>query len=167
MQILTVLIIGIGLFVLQFVENFFLALLNFRVSFLFFLFGYRKVDRRWLLVVTVVSSIIFDVTMHYRLGTNLVLFLLPSLVLWLFSILFSEESLIGLHVSNFVASLLFCIANILLPDFLEKGVFGFLDWKMVIVCIVKALVATLLLFLIEVLFGRFRDRGNASQIRLK
>lgn len=152
---------------MQFVESFFLALLNFRVSFLFFLFGYRKVDKKWLLLVFVVLSIIFDVTMHYRLGTNLLLFLLPSLVVWLFSILFSEESMIGLHLSNFLASLIFCLANILLPDFLQKGVFGFLDWKMVGICVLKALVATLLLFLIEVLFGRFRDRGNASQIRLK
>jgi hypothetical protein len=167
MQVLTVLGTIVGIFVLQFFESFFLALLGFRLSFVLFLAWYKRIDWKKLLPVVVVVSVAFDVTMNYRLGTNLALFVLPAFLLWLSSKIFSLESIVGLHVTNFFSSFLFYILNYILPDFLERGVFGFLDWKMVLICVVKALATTVLLWLLEVLLKGWRGRGNASQIRLK
>ncbi len=167
MQVLTILGTIVGVFVLQFFESFFLALCGFRLSFVLFLIGNKRVDWRKLLLIVVVVSVAFDVTMNYRLGTNLTLFVLPAFLLWLSSKIFSLESTVGFHVMNFFSSFFFYILNHLLPDFLEKGVFGFLDWKIVLICAVKAFVSMLLLLLLELLLKGWRGRGNATQIRLK
>lgn len=167
MLILQIVLGIVGLFLLQFLEHFLLALFNIRAMFVLFLFLYKKIDWQILLPFTVLTTIILDVTMHYKLGTNLLLFVIPLSVLSLLSLVFSAEDGIVSYILKFLISLLYYILNALLPSLLLDGKWGVLNGKMFLLCIWKAVVTTVLLVLLDTFMDRFRKRGNTSQIRLK
>jgi|GEM_PF-988471 len=169
MIIVLQIILGIvGLFLAVFLEVLFLTLLNFRMMLLFFFLARKRVDWKLLLVVTTIMSLILDVVLHYRLGTNLLLFTVSTGILFLLSFIFSvDEDGIPMYVSTFIASLGFYLVNQLLPSLFTTGTAGFLDAKIFFVLVLKAIVTTGLVWLGEVLVSRFRDRGNSKQIRLK
>ncbi len=169
MIIVLQIILGIvGLFLATFLEVLFLTLLNFRIILPFFFLARKRVDWKILLLITTVISLILDVVLHYRLGTNLLLFTVSTGVLLLLSFIFSvDEDGIPMYVSTFVASLGFYLANQLLPSLFTTGTTGFLDAKIFFLLVLKAIITTGLVWLGEVIVSRFRDRGNSKQIRLK
>jgi len=166
--ILQIIIGVIGFFFLTFLEVLFLILFNFRFCFPFFLLAKRRVDWKLLLVVSTILSLIFDVVLHYKLGTNLLLFGIPSGILLLLSFIFSiDEDGIPMYIATFFASLSYYVANQLLPSVFTTGVFGFVDVKILLFIILKSIVTTVIVWLGEILVCRLRDRGNSRQIRLK
>lgn len=167
MYILQIILVTVGFFLLEFLEHFFLSLFNFRILFVLFLFGYKKIDWKILLLLSGIIAIIIDVTMHYRLGTNLLLFVIPVAVLSLFSVFFSLDEGVVSYVLKFVVSIIYYVSNALLPSLLLDGKWGVFNGNVLLVCIMKALITVLLLFLLDMLMDRFRKRGNTSQIRLK
>ncbi len=169
MIIVLQIILGIvGLFLATFLEILFLTLLNFRIILPFFFLARKRVDWKILLLITTVISLILDVVLHYRLGTNLLLFTVSTGILFLLSFIFSvDEDGIPMYVSTFVASLGFYLVNQLLPSLLTTGATGFLDTKIFFLLVLKAIVTAGLVWLGEMLVSRFRDRGNSKQIRLK
>jgi hypothetical protein len=48
-----------------------------------------------------------------------------------------------------------------------SGEFGFLTFDNLLSSFLRAVFSVLVLLLLEYLYGRFRKRGNTSQIRLK
>ena len=169
MIIVLQIILGIvGLFLATFLEILFLTLLNFRIILPFFFLARKRVDWKILLLITTVISLILDVVLHYRLGTNLLLFTVSTGILFLLSFIFSvDEDGIPMYVSTFVASSGFYLVNQLLPSLLTTGATGFLDTKIFFLLVLKAIVTAGLVWLGEMLVSRFRDRGNSKQIRLK
>ena len=169
MIIVLQIILGIvGLFLATFLEILFLTLLNFRIILPFFFLARKRVDWKILLLITTVISLILDVVLHYRLGTNLLLFTVSTGILFLLSFIFSvDEDGIPMYVSTFIASLGFYLVNQLLPSLLTTGATGFLDTKIFFLLVLKAIVTAGLVWLGEMLVSRFRDRGNSKQIRLK
>jgi len=166
--VLQIILSIVGLFIAIFLEVLFLILLNFRIILPFFFLARRRIDWKLLLVITTVISLILDVVLHYRLGTNLLLFTVSTGVLLLLSFIFSvDEEGIPMYVAIFVASLAFYTASQLLPSLFITGTVGFLDTKTFFILLLKAIITTGIVWLGEALVSRFRDRGNSKQIRLK
>lgn len=165
--VLRILYIAVGLFLLIFVEAFFVNLFAFRIIFLLFLFAYKKLDWKELLSVFFVISLIMDVTMHYKLGTNLLLFMIPLGVFSLFTLFSSVEDGVGAYIVRFFSIFLYYVLNLMLPSFLLTGTLGSINGRSVLYSFVASLFAILLLFLINYMIGGIRKRGSPSQIRLK
>lgn len=165
--VLRILYIAVGLFLLIFVEAFFVNLFAFRIIFLLFLFAYKKLDWKELLSVFFVISLIMDVTMHYKLGTNLLLFMIPLGVFSLFTLFSSVEDGVGAYIVRFFSIFLYYVLNLMLPSFLLTGTLGSINGRSVLYSFVASLFAILLLFLISYMIGGIRKRGSPSQIRLK
>ncbi len=157
----------VSLFLLLFLESFFVELLGFNIIFLVLLFAYKRIDWKQLLFTRTVLSIAMDVSMHYKLGTNLLLFIVPLGIFILFSMFSSVEEGIGSYVVRFFSIFLYYLLNILLPSLLLSGTFGYIDGKLILLSLIKSVISILLLVGVNFLTGGLRERGNAWQIRLK
>lgn len=169
MIVILYIIIGIiSLFFATFLEILSLALFNFRILFLLFLLFRKRVDWKPLLFVVTVISLILDVVMHYKLGTNLLLFAIPSGILLLLSFMFSvDDESISKYVAIFLASLGYYISSQLLPSVLVTGSWGVMTIKSLLFIVLRAVIAIVIVWAGELLVYRLRDRGNSKQIRLK
>ncbi|HPQ78934.1 MAG TPA: hypothetical protein PLG47_00555 [Candidatus Dojkabacteria bacterium] len=168
-MILFLQIIGVllGSFILVFFENMFLVLFNFNLLFVLFLLFRRKINITILIPLTILISVIIDVVLHNRLGTTLLLLLLPSIFLYLLSFLSQVEEGLSLYISSFFAALLFYASKCLLTPFLLSHTWGFCNGEMLLGIVLKALITTALVWVGELIIAKFRDRGNNNQIRLK
>ena len=165
--VLEILYIAVGFFLLVFLESIFVNLFSFRLIFLLFLFAYKKIDWKKLLVVASVLSLVMDVTMHYKLGTNLLMLIVPLGMFSLFSTFSSVEDGIGSYIVRFVSILLYHILNLILPSLLLTGTLGVINGKLLIYALINSLVSILLFLLVHYIIGGIRKRGDASKIRLK
>lgn len=166
-KVLEILYIIVGLFFILSLEAFFGSFLGFKIIFLVLLFAYKKIDWKKLFLFILVISLVMDVTMHYKLGTNLLLFTIPLGLFAFFSLFSSVEDGIGSYVVRFFAIFLYYILNLILPELLILGNLGHIDMRAVLVSLTKVVVSILLLFLINYVIGGMRKRGSTSQIRLK
>ncbi|MGI6484610.1 MAG: hypothetical protein ACOX0R_03235 [Candidatus Dojkabacteria bacterium] len=166
--VLQIFITIISFFFAVFLEMFTLSLLGFHFLLPIFLLARKRVDWKILLLLVTVISLILDVVLHYRLGTNLLLFAIPFAIFLLFSFLFSvDEEGIPMYVTTFLASLGYYVAFNLVPSIFTTGAWGFIDTKIFFLIVLKTIITTVLVWLGELLIYRFRDRGNSKQIRLK
>lgn len=165
--VLKILYIAVGLFLLIFLESFFSSVFAFKIIFLVFLFAYKKVDWKELFAVTSVMSLVMDVVMHYKLGTNLLLFVIPLGLFSLFTLFSSVEDGIGAYIVRFFSIFLYYILSLLLPPLLLIGALGDINGRSVLYSFIASLISVLLLFLINYMIGGIRKRGSQSQIRLK
>jgi hypothetical protein len=157
----------VGIFTIVFFESFLIALFNFRVVVILLLFLFKKVDWKILLLLFSLLFFISDVVNNLPLGSNLLINSAILGVLMLSSLFFSLGSdITGSFVRIFVFTLYYILLKIL-PSFLISGKLGFLDLKDVFFALLKAVVSTLLVLLIEYVLAGFRERGNTSKIRLK
>lgn len=157
----------VGIFTIVFFESFLIALFNFKVVVILLLFLFKKVDWKILLLLFSLLFFISDVVNNLPLGSNLLINSAILGVLMLSSLFFSLGSdITGSFVRIFVFTLYYILLKIL-PSFLISGKLGFLDLKDVFFALLKAVVSTLLVLLIEYVLAGFRERGNTSKIRLK
>lgn len=166
-KVLEILYIIVALFFIIFLEAFFGSFLGIKIIFLVLLFTYKKMDWKKLFLFTLAISLVMDVTMHYKLGTNLLLFTIPLGLFDFFSLFSSVEDGTGSYVVRFFAIFLYYILNLILPELLISGNLGNINMRAVLVSLIKVAVSILLLFLINYVIGGMRKRGNISQIRLK
>jgi len=165
--ILKILYIAVAFFLLLFLESFFVHLISFRIIFLVFLFAFKKLDWKQLLIMAILISIAMDVTTHYRLGTNLLMLILPLSLFSIFSLFSSVEDGVGSYIVKFLAIFTYYILNLILPSLLLSGTLGIVNGKLILVSLVSSLVSMGLLLLVDYILGGIRKRGNISQIRLK
>lgn len=165
--VLKILYVVVSLFLLLFLESIFIHLFAFRIIFLVFLFANKKIDWRQLLVVTTIMSLIMDVTMHYKLGTNLLIFMIPLALFALFSMFSTVEDGIGSYIVRFFSIFLYYILHLTLPYFILSGTSGVINGRLTLFALINSLISILLLFLVNYVIGGVRKRGNTSQIRLK
>ncbi len=168
-MILIIQIIGtiLASFALVFIENLFLLLFNFNLSFSIFLLLRRRIDPKVLMPLLLVLSVILDVVLHNRLGTNLLFLFIPSLIFYLLSFITSVEEGISMYIATFIASFSYFLSRCLLTTVLLSNTLGFCDWKTVFAILIKTVITTLLVWGGELVIEKFRKRGNSNQIRLK
>jgi hypothetical protein len=157
----------VGIFGILFLESFFVALFGFRLMVILFIFLFKKVD--WKILAVIFSALFFisDVVNNLPLGSNSLISSITLGLLMISSLFFSVDSDI---TGSFVRIAVFTIYYILLkilPSFFLSGRLGFLDVGDVFSALIKAIVTTLLILLLEYILAGLRNRGNASQIRLK
>ena len=168
-MILILQIIGtiLASFALVLFENFSLILFNFNFSFLLFLLLRRRVDPKMLLPLLLVVSVILDVVLHNRLGTNLLFLFIPSLIFYLLSFITSVEEGFSMYIATFLASFSFFLSKCLLTTVLLSNTLGFCDWRGIVAILFKSFVMAFFVWVGELVIEKFRKRGNSNQIRIK
>jgi hypothetical protein len=164
---INILLTVLGVFAILFVESLLVALFNFRVVIVLFLFLFKKIDWKPLLVIFGIISLLLDVVNNLPLGSNLLIISVVLGILMLSSVFFSLDSDITAFLVKFFVVAIYYILLVITPNFLVTGRFGFLSLNDILSSIIKAVVTTFLFILLENIFTGFRSRGNASQIRLK
>jgi hypothetical protein len=83
------------------------------------------------------------------------------------SLFFSVDSdITGSFVRIFIFAIYYILLKIL-PSFFLSGRLGALGFGDLFSALIKGIVSTLLILLLEYILAGFRERGNSSQIRLK
>lgn len=166
-MVVNILLTILGIFLILFFESMLVALFNFRIVIVLFLFLFKKVDWKVLFAIFAILFVVFDVVNNLPLGSNLLINSLVLGVLMLSSVFFSLDSGVTAFLVRLVVIFLYYILLLLLPSFLLTGRFGLVSLSDVLFSLVKASITAFLFVLLENIFTSFRNRGNTSQIRLK
>lgn len=166
-MLLNILFTILGLFTLVYIESIFLALLGIRLFVILFFFFLRRVEWKLFFILSAIALLIFDVVYKMPLGSNILILTIPFALYLIISMFVSLDS--GL-VSYFVKIFLFWLYYILmqlLSNLFVVGEFGSLIFNDLLSALLRAVLSTLILLLLEYIYARFRKRGNNSQIQLK
>lgn len=157
----------IASFLTIFLESFFTAFCGFKMIYLFTLAGFKKVDWKYLLIFTVVTSLILDVVYHYILGTNLLLICIPLLIMWGTSFLVPLENSFPSYIVKFVTFLIFYFASYWIPNLLLEGIWKYITWGVIGGIAVKSIISVLICFAFDVIWLGIRSKQENTKLKLK
>jgi hypothetical protein len=166
-MILRILLIILGIIFIVFIESFFGAIFNFKIVIILFFFLFKKVDWKILFALSFVILLVLDVVNRFPLGTNVLIISIPLAVLMLSSLFFSIEYGPSAFFLRILTFLIYYVLYIVAPNFFLSAKFGYITINEFLYSLLKAVFSTFLLILLEYILAEFRDRGNATQIRLK
>lgn len=167
MIVLNIVYAIVGIFVLIFLDGMFTSLFGFKAIFFVLLFLYRKLDWKILLSFSVFVFLISDVMSHYILGTNFIIGLLSLIFFASLSLLFSTERGFFSYVLIVLTFLVYYVLLWILPNLFLASTLDPITWEIIGIFVIKAVFSSLLMAIMNVVSGRFRDRGNSSKLRLK
>lgn len=167
MIILNIVYAIVGIFVLIFLDGMLTSLFGFKAIFFVLLFLYRKLDWKILLCFSVFVFLISDVMSHYILGTNFIIGLLSLVFYASLSLLFSTERGFFSYVLISLTFLVYYVLLWILPNLFLTTTLDPITWKIIGIFVIKAVFSSLIMAILNIISGRFRDRGNSSKLRLK
>ncbi len=143
-------------------ESFLSTLFSFSVIIIVALILVEKWDTsKWIVVISL-SSIFVDVILHRCLGITLLSISLSILVLNILFLVMPKKQLILSYIPYFFALLLFYIIIQIFSPLLLDGILGYFSLEIFIQSVIKSLVSTLLIFLINILTDRIRTEKIIS-----
>ena len=153
-------------FITIFLESFFVALGNFKIFALLSLGLFNKINWKYIVIFTVISSLALDVVFHFVLGTNLlvvaIILVLNRLVAFLVPV---DYSIAGYSVKS-ISMFLYYILIAVVPSLLSEGHWGYIDGVFVWGAILKSAISLALLILFDIGWSRLRKKEDASRLRL-
>lgn len=155
----------LSLFLVPFLEGFFVSLFGFRLLFLLSVFFFKKVDWRILLPFVFVISLVCDVLYHYPLGFNSIFIGIFLFFIWLTGLFFHSEFSLSNYAGKFLVFFLYLICFVLFSSFVSTGYWGNIDWQVAGLSVVKAGICTLACFLSDIVWSRFRSGDDKMKIR--
>lgn len=166
-MVLNILFGILGVFAIIFLEGLLGAFLGLRIFFVVYVFLFKKIGWRSLLLLSIPILLVFDVAYVFPFGTNILMAGLSLGFLMILGKFFSLDSVLTSFFLFFLTFLLYYILFSVLPSFLVSGEFGYIGVGGFGAMIVKSLVSSGLVVLLEYGASSLRNRGNSSQIRLK
>jgi hypothetical protein len=167
LMLLYVLLLIIVFLILLFVESFLLSTLGVSLVFVLFLFAFKKVDWKLLLLATLLVSIFIDVTLNIPLGATMLVYVISILLYHVLSFSLSTETGVYAYVFKFLTFLFFNFAYLFAQNFFSVGNGGYMGWERVGIWLIRSVVAVLLVFLLEKVVVRFRGSKSKSNLRFK
>jgi hypothetical protein len=162
-MLLNILIIILGLFLLVAFESFFVTLASFSVLIILLLLLIDKWEwKRWA-VFAFLSALLIDVVLHRTIGISLLTVSISTLVLYLMFLIVPKKEVILSYIPYFFAIFVFYILINLVGPFVQESVWGVISLSNILGYIVKAVISTSLIFLINTVIDNFRSN---DQIRL-
>lgn len=153
----------LGIFILISFESFFVTLASFSILIIVIFFLLDKWDwKKWILFV-ILTTILIDVTLHRMIGVTIFAVAISSLILYLMFLIMPKKEVLLSYLPYFIAILIYYLLVRLVGPFVQDRVWGVITWNMVIGDLVKSLLSTVMIFIINVIFDNFR--GN-EQLRL-
>lgn len=164
MSILYALLIS---FLVIFLEGFFVALGNVRIFYLLALTLFNKINWKYLLIFSVVTSVILDVVYHYVLGTNLLLLSISLFLLLIVSLLIPRGYNLPGYIVKFASIFLYYISVALIPDLISTGQLGSITWPMIGGMLIKSIISIIFCLVFDMVWGRLRKKEEGTKLRLK
>ncbi|MCD4811549.1 hypothetical protein K8R14_03025 [bacterium] len=161
-MLISILVITMGIILCIALESFLSTLFSFSVIIIVALILVEKWDTsKWIVVISL-SSIFVDVILHRCLGITLLSISLSILVLNILFLVMPKKQLILSYIPYFFALLLFYIIIQIFSPLLLDGILGYFSLEIFIQSVIKSLVSTLLIFLINILTDRIRTEKIIS-----
>lgn len=152
---------------LLFFEGVLLSAFGFSLSVVLFLFLYKRVDSKLLLLFILFFSFFLDVSLNLPLGSNLLFYFLAILFFSVLSSFFSSESGVTGYMIFFVAIILYYILYALISRFLVLGSLGFLGWDVVLQSLVKGLFSVLIMIVLQRIYSVVRGGKGGPFLKFK
>lgn len=163
MQVLYVLLTS---FVVVFLESFFVSFGNFRIFYLLTINLFNKINWKYLLIFSVVTSLILDVIYHYVLGTNLLLVGISLALMLVFSLLIPLGYNLPGYFVKFVCILAYYISAFLIPNLISTGQLVSLTGNIMVGILIKSVISILFCLLFDLLWSRLRSKEDSTKLRL-
>lgn len=161
-MLINILVITMGIILCIALESFLSTLFTFSIIIIVALILVEKWDTsKWIVVISL-GSIFVDVILHRCLGITLLSISLSVFVLNILFLVMPKKQLILSYTPYFFAVLLFYIIIQIFSPLLLDGVLGYFNIEILLQSVVKALVSTFLIFLINILTDRIRTEKIIS-----
>jgi hypothetical protein len=162
MPILYVLLIS---FLAIFLEGFFVALGSFRLFFLLNISLFNKINWKYLLTFSLISSLILDVIYHYVLGTNLLLVAIPLLLMLGISLLVPLEYNLPGYSVRFVCIFVYYLLLSFVPELLLTGNWVTITGLMIGGMVLKTAISIICCLAFDLIWSRLRKKEEGTKLR--
>lgn len=159
-MLIKVLLTIIGLLFLIVLESFFNTLFSFSIIVMALLFLIDKIEwRRWILVAAL-STVLIDILLLRPMGVTMLVLAIISLLLYILFLIVPKKEVILSYIPYLFAIWLFYILLDLSVPYLQDGVWGTISWESVLVDMVKSIISTVIIYLINLLVSNFRSKED-------
>ena len=165
--ILYAVLLIISIFATVFLDSFFCALIGCTTTFLILVLVYREENKYVTLPLFTMIFIILDVVYHYSTGTNMLIALVCLLLLELIRKLFSLYSGLVLYIVQGIIFYLYYTLIRVIPQLFTIGSVGYLTKDVLLPSIWKTIFSIIIVFIVNILTAKVRNRGNNSRFQLK
>jgi hypothetical protein len=152
-------------FLTIFLEGFLVALGNFRLFFLLNISLFNKINWKYLLGYSVLSSLILDVIYHYVLGTNLLLVAIPLLLMLGISLVVPLEYNLPGYSVRFVCIFVYYLLVSFVPELILSGDWVSITGIMIGGMVLKAAISVAFCILFDIVWSRLRKKEEGTKLR--
>jgi hypothetical protein len=144
-----------------FLESTTLVLFNFSVFIVLALSLINRIDsRKWLITISL-FTILLDIITHRSIGVTLLILCISCILLnFLFLVIPKAHDILSL-LPYFISILVFYILITLFSPLISQGVIGHFDLDILFAIIIKSLISTLLIYIFNTLFTKFRGSKDS------
>jgi len=157
----------IGIFLVVFLEHFFLGISSFSIFILLSVITWNRVSVPLFAYFGILTSLALDVTLHQPLGFH---FLILGTVLLLLSFvgMFTHlEGRASRYAALLVVFLISYFASIVSISLIEDGLFPIFNTSILLGIFFNSLVSVVICFVSDILFSSIREEKGYERIRLK
>lgn len=152
-------------FISIFLESFLVALGNFRFFFLLNISLFRKVNWKFLLAFSLISSIILDVIYHYVLGTNLLLVVIPLLLMLAISLVIPLDYNLPGYSVKFFCIFVYYLLLAFVPELILTGNWVTITGLMIGGMVLKAAISIIFCVVFDMVWSRLRKKEEGTKLR--
>lgn len=152
-------------FLAIFLESFFVALGSFRIFFLLNISLFNKINWKYLLTFSLISSLILDVIYHYVLGTNLLLVAIPLLLMLGISLLVPLEYNLPGYSIRFVCIFVYYLLLSFVPELILTGNWVVITGSMVGGMVLKTSISIICCLVFDLIWSRLRKKEEGTKLR--
>lgn len=157
----------IGGLLTLFLESFFVALCNFRIFYMIVLVLFKRIDWRYLLIFTFLTSLVSDVVYHYVFGTSLLTITLPLLLIWGTSFLIPIDNTLPGYVVKFVSFVLYYFLQYVIPSLFSTGVFAHISLVAWAFILLKSVISLGVCIIVDIVTKRIRKKEESGKLILR
>jgi hypothetical protein len=161
-MLINILLIILGIFLSLALESFFVSLISFSIVIILALEFVNKWDwKKWSIILFIITFLL-DIVTHRALGITLLAISLSTILLYLLFLLVPKKKIILSYLPYLLATILFYIVIIVFSPLLQDGVWGVLNWNILISVFLKSTISSILIFTLDIAMDRFRTDGGIS-----
>lgn len=148
-----------------FFESFLVALGSMRFFFLLNISLFNKINWKYLLTFSVITSVILDVIFHYILGTNLLLVAIPLLLMLGVSLFVPLEYNLPGYSVKFVCIFVYYLLLAFVPELILTGNWTAITGLMIGGMVLKAAISMIFCVAFDLVWSRLRKKEEGTKLR--
>jgi hypothetical protein len=154
---INILVTILGLFFLMAFESLFVTLFSFSILVLILFILIDKLNWKEWLLFAVLSTVLTDILLHRSVGVTLLAISISLALLYTLFLMVPKKQIVLSYIPYFFSIFSFYLLISLISPFVQDGIWGTLTLQSILISIVKSIVATILLFVINKVIDNFRS----------